>query len=87
MAQCPLLAFSGHTRAADQRALSGVKRTCCFALHMSASIDGCFCNALQYVAHEMGVSLTSIEVDVTVGLEGHPLPSIAIRFGLASAAA
>ena len=54
---------------------------------MSASIDGCFCNDLHYVAHDMGVSLTSIEIDVTVGLEGNPLPSIAIRFGLASAAA
>jgi hypothetical protein len=30
--ECPLLALSGHTRAAD----SGVKRTCPFALHMSA---------------------------------------------------
>ena len=37
------------------------------------AIGGCFCNDLQYVAHEMGVYLTSIEVDVTVDLEGSPL--------------
>jgi organic hydroperoxide reductase OsmC/OhrA len=40
---------------------------------LALAIGGCFCNDLQYVAHDMGVRLTSIEVDVTVGLEGSPL--------------
>ena len=40
---------------------------------LGLAIGGCFCNDLQYVAHEMGVSLTTIKVDVTVGLEGSPL--------------
>jgi organic hydroperoxide reductase OsmC/OhrA len=40
---------------------------------LGLAIGGCFCNDLQYVAHEMGVYLTSIEVDVTVDLEGSPL--------------
>jgi hypothetical protein len=35
-AQCPLLAFSGHSRATDQCPLLGVKLTCRFALQMSA---------------------------------------------------
>ena len=40
---------------------------------LGLAIGGCFCNDLQYVAHEMGVYLTSIAVDVTVDLEGSPL--------------
>ena len=39
------------------------------------AIGGCFCNDLQYVAHDMDVSLTSVEVEVTVTLEGNPLHS------------
>ena len=35
--QCPLLALRGHSRARDQCPLSGVKRTCLFALQMSAN--------------------------------------------------
>ncbi|MGA7032187.1 MAG: hypothetical protein WB052_05060, partial [Pseudolabrys sp.] len=35
MAQCPLLALSGHTELQRTCPLSGVKRTCPFALHMS----------------------------------------------------
>jgi organic hydroperoxide reductase OsmC/OhrA len=37
------------------------------------AIGGCFCNDLQYVAHDMGVRLASIQVDVTVAFEGNPL--------------
>jgi len=37
------------------------------------AIGGCFCNDLQYVAHEMGIALESIRVDVTVEFEGQPL--------------
>jgi organic hydroperoxide reductase OsmC/OhrA len=40
---------------------------------LGLAIGGCFCNDLQYVAHDMGVRLTSIEVDVTVAFEGTPL--------------
>lgn len=40
---------------------------------LGLAIGGCFCNDLHYVAHEMGVALASIEVDVTVDFEGSPL--------------
>lgn len=40
---------------------------------LGLAIGGCFCNDLHYVAHEMGVALASIEVDVTVEFEGSPL--------------
>ncbi|HEY6983692.1 OsmC family protein [Reyranella sp.] len=37
------------------------------------AIGGCFCNDLQYVAHDMGVALESMRVDVTVSFDGDPL--------------
>jgi organic hydroperoxide reductase OsmC/OhrA len=37
------------------------------------AIGGCFCNDLQYVAHDMRVHLDSMWVEVTVVLEGNPL--------------
>jgi organic hydroperoxide reductase OsmC/OhrA len=40
---------------------------------LGLAIGGCFCNDLQYAAHDMGVRLASIQVDVTVALEGTPL--------------
>ena len=40
---------------------------------LGLAIGGCFCNDLRYVAHVMGISLASIEVDVAVTLEGSPL--------------
>jgi organic hydroperoxide reductase OsmC/OhrA len=40
---------------------------------LGLAIGGCFCNDLHYVAHEMGVRLASIAVDVTVTFEGNPL--------------
>jgi organic hydroperoxide reductase OsmC/OhrA len=40
---------------------------------LGLAIGGCFCNDLHYVAHEMGVRLASIAVDVTVTFEGSPL--------------
>jgi organic hydroperoxide reductase OsmC/OhrA len=40
---------------------------------LGLAIGGCFCNDLQYVAHEMGVRLESIQVDVTITFEGDPL--------------
>ncbi len=33
---------------------------------LALAIGGCFCNALRFVAHEMGIRLTSVQVDVTV---------------------
>jgi organic hydroperoxide reductase OsmC/OhrA len=39
---------------------------------LGLAIGGCLCNDLQYVAHDMGVSLSSVEVEVTVTLEGNP---------------
>jgi organic hydroperoxide reductase OsmC/OhrA len=40
---------------------------------LGLAIGGCFCNDLHYVAHDMGIRLASIEVDVTVVFEGNPL--------------
>ena len=40
---------------------------------LGLAIGGCFCNDLQYVAHDLGVRLASIQVDVTVAFEGSPL--------------
>lgn len=40
---------------------------------LALAIGGCLCNDLHYVAHAMGVRLTSIAVDVTVTFEGDPL--------------
>jgi organic hydroperoxide reductase OsmC/OhrA len=40
---------------------------------LGLAIGGCFCNDLHYVAHDMGVRLASIAVDVTVTFEGSPL--------------
>jgi organic hydroperoxide reductase OsmC/OhrA len=40
---------------------------------LGLAIGGCFCNDLHYVAHEMGLRLTSVEVDVMVSFEGSPL--------------
>lgn len=39
---------------------------------LALAIGGCLCNDLQYVAHEMGVELASIAVDVQVSFEGSP---------------
>jgi len=40
---------------------------------LALAIGGCFCNDLHYVAHEMGVTLSKVAVDVTLTLEGTPL--------------
>ena len=40
---------------------------------LGLAIGGCFCNDLHYVAHDMGVRLISIAVDVSVDFEGNPL--------------
>jgi organic hydroperoxide reductase OsmC/OhrA len=40
---------------------------------LGLAIGGCFCNDLQYVAHDMGIRLALVQVDVTVSFEGEPL--------------
>jgi organic hydroperoxide reductase OsmC/OhrA len=40
---------------------------------IALAIGGCFCNDLRYVAEELGVDLTAIEVDVNIDLGGTPL--------------
>ncbi|MBZ9936628.1 OsmC family protein [Mesorhizobium sp. BR1-1-16] len=40
---------------------------------LALALGGCFCNDLRYVAQELGVSIRSLAVSVTVCLEGHPL--------------
>jgi organic hydroperoxide reductase OsmC/OhrA len=54
---------------------------------LGLAIGGCFCNDLQYVAHEMGVPLTSIEVDVSVSLQGSPLIATHVKMRVAVKAA
>lgn len=39
---------------------------------LGLAIGGCLCNDLHYVAHRLGVRLTSVAVDVTVNFEGDP---------------
>ena len=50
---------------------------------LGLAIGGCLCNDLRYVAHDLGVQLLSVEVDVTVRLEGNPtlatVAEIAVR--------
>ncbi len=40
---------------------------------LALAIGGCFCNDLQYVAHDRGVRLTEVEVEVTLQLQETPL--------------
>jgi organic hydroperoxide reductase OsmC/OhrA len=40
---------------------------------LALAIGGCFCNDLHYVAHEMGIELRSVAVDVSLTLDGAPL--------------
>jgi organic hydroperoxide reductase OsmC/OhrA len=40
---------------------------------LGLAIGGCFCNDLRYVAHDMGIRLASIQVDVSVTFEGTPM--------------
>ena len=40
---------------------------------LGLAIGGCFCNDLYYVAHDMGMKLKSVAVDVTMTFDGTPL--------------
>jgi organic hydroperoxide reductase OsmC/OhrA len=44
---------------------------------LGLAIGGYLCNDLRYVAHDLGVSLNKIEVDVTVQFEGNPTKAVA----------
>lgn len=46
---------------------------------LALAIGGCFCNDLHYVAHDMGVTLAKVAVDVTLTLEGSPLIATGAR--------
>jgi len=46
---------------------------------LALAIGGCFCNDLRYVAHDMGIALTSLAVEVSVDFEGSPLLATAAR--------
>lgn len=46
---------------------------------LGLALGGCFCNDLRYVAHDLGVTLARIEVDVTITLDGDPLVATAAR--------
>lgn len=40
---------------------------------IALAIGGCLCNDLRYVAHDLGIALSAIEVEVTIELSGDPL--------------
>jgi organic hydroperoxide reductase OsmC/OhrA len=54
---------------------------------LGLAIGGCLCNDLRYVAHDLGVQLLSVEVDVTVRLEGNPALATAAEIAVRVAAA
>ena len=39
---------------------------------LGLAIGGCMCNDLRYVAHEMGITLTSLSVDVALTFSDNP---------------
>jgi organic hydroperoxide reductase OsmC/OhrA len=40
---------------------------------LGLAIGGCFCNDLHYVAHDAGIHLKAVEVEVIVEFDGSPL--------------
>jgi organic hydroperoxide reductase OsmC/OhrA len=46
---------------------------------LGLAIGGCFCNDLQYVAHDMGIALSDVEVAVDVKFDGTPLVATGAR--------
>lgn len=54
---------------------------------LALAIGGCFCNDLYYVAHEMGITLTDVAVDVTVTFDGNPLRATSAAVQIAVEAA
>lgn len=39
---------------------------------LALAIGGCFCNDLRYVAHDMGIALVAIAVNVSIAIDGSP---------------
>jgi organic hydroperoxide reductase OsmC/OhrA len=54
---------------------------------LALAIGGCFCNDLHYVAHEMGIVLRSVAVEVAVTFQGEPLLATAAKISVAVSAA
>jgi organic hydroperoxide reductase OsmC/OhrA len=50
---------------------------------LALAIGGCFCNDLHYVAHEMGIELRSVSVDVSLTLDGAPLLATSVMMQVA----
>ncbi|NIX77462.1 OsmC family protein [Microvirga terricola] len=50
---------------------------------LALAIGGCLCNDLHYVAHEMGISLSQLAVDVEVSFDGRPLVATAAEVRIA----
>lgn len=46
---------------------------------LALALGGCFCNDLRYTAEIMGVDLETIEITVTITLEGDPLVATAAQ--------
>ena len=46
---------------------------------LGLALGGCFCNDLRYTAHELGITLSSISVSVTVEMDGQPLIATGAR--------
>jgi organic hydroperoxide reductase OsmC/OhrA len=46
---------------------------------LALAIGGCFSNTLRKVAHEQGVTLSRVEVDVSVDMDGDPLMTTGAR--------
>jgi organic hydroperoxide reductase OsmC/OhrA len=40
---------------------------------LGLAIGGCFCNDLHYVAHDMGLRIEALAVDVNIEFDGQPL--------------
>lgn len=49
---------------------------------LGLALGGCFCNDLRYVAHDMGVVISRLEVDVTISLDGEPLVATQARLSV-----
>jgi organic hydroperoxide reductase OsmC/OhrA len=46
---------------------------------LALALGGCFCNDVQYVAADMGVTVEQLQVTVAVDFDGHPTVATAAR--------
>ena len=49
---------------------------------LALAIGGCFCNDLQAIAHEMGLSLTDLRVSVAIDFDGSPVRATDARMSV-----